>query len=84
MSLLLKTKVAPFPKKQLILSEKVTPSEEVEKGTNILNNVEEPVLMTHEKYLDNFQGKYTASTGWFNLDNEWLKRKVSTLEPEFY
>ena len=34
--------------------------------------------------FDNFQGQYTASTGLFNLDNEWLKRKFSTLEPDFY
>ena len=26
----------------------------------------------------------TASTGWFNLDYEWLKRKFSTLEPDLY
>ena len=23
--------------------------------------------------LDKFQGKYTASTGWFNLYHEWVK-----------
>ena len=69
---------------KLILSEKVPPSEGVEKGTNILNDVEYPVLMIREKYLDNFQGKYTESTGWFNLDHKWLKRKFSKLETEFY
>ena len=32
-------KVAPFPKKQLILSEKVTPREEVEKDTKCFNDI---------------------------------------------
>ena len=32
-------KVASFPKKKLVPSDKVTPSEEVEKGTNILNDM---------------------------------------------
>ena len=34
--------------------------------------------------LYNFQGHSTGSTGWFNLDREWLKEKVSTLEPDSY
>ena len=42
------------------------------------------MLMIRRKYLDKFQGKFTASTGWFNLDHEWLKIKFSTLEPKFY
>ena len=48
-------------------SEKVTPSEEVEKGTDLLNDMEEPVVRIHIKDLDNFQGKSTGSTGWFNI-----------------
>ena len=46
-------------KKKLVISEKVTPSEAVEKRTNILNDTEEPVLMIRRNYLDNFQGQYT-------------------------
>ena len=42
-------KVAPY--------EKVTPSEEVEKGNNVLNDMEEPVVTIRRKDLDNFQGK---------------------------
>ena len=65
-------------------NEKVTPSEEFEKGTNILNDMEEPVVTIRRKDLDNFEGKYKVSTDWFNLHHEWLKRKFSTLELEFY
>ena len=60
-------------------SEKVTPSEEVEKRTNLLNDIEEPVHMIRRKDLGNFQGQYTASPGWFNLDHDWLKRNFSIL-----
>ena len=61
----------------------VTPSEEVEKGTNVLEYLKEPVVTIRKNDLDNFQGESTASTGWFNLDHEWLKKKFSTLEPDF-
>ena len=37
MSSFSKKKVAPLPKEKVDPSQKVTPSEEVEKGTNILN-----------------------------------------------
>ena len=40
--------------------------------------------MIRIKYLDNFQGQYTVSTGWFNIDHEWFKIKFCTLEPELY
>ena len=43
MLLLLKKKVAQLPKKIAVPSEKVTPSEEFEKGTSILKNIEKPV-----------------------------------------
>ena len=38
----------------------------------------------HGKDLYNFQGQSTASTGWFYLYHEWLKRKFSTPETDFY
>ena len=66
-------------KKKVVPSEKVTPSEEVEKGTTLLNYIEEPVQTIRRKDLDKSQGESTASTGWFNLDNHWLKRKSSIL-----
>ena len=46
--------------------------------------MEELVVMIRKKDLDKFQGQSTGSTGWFNLDHEWLKRKFYTLEPDFY
>ena len=52
-------------------SEKVTSSEEVEKGTNILNDMGYPVVTIRIKGLDNFQGQSIRSTGWFNFDHEW-------------
>ena len=69
MSLLPKKKVAPFLKKKLVPSEKITPSEEFEKGTNPLNYMEEPVHKIHIKDLDKFKGNSTESTGWFNPDH---------------
>ena len=73
-----------FPNKKVVPSEKVTPSEEVEKDTNSLNDMEDPVHMIRAKDLDKFQGQSIGSTGWFKLDQGWLKIKFSTLEPDFY
>ena len=68
-SLLPRKKVAPFLKKRLLPSEKITPSEDFEKGTNSLKYMEEPVHKIRIKDLDNFKGNSTESTGWFNLDH---------------
>ena len=76
-----KEKVALFPKKKLAPGEKVIPSEEFEKGTNLFNDMEEQVHTIRRKYLDKFQGKSTGSTGWLNLDHEWLKRNFLYLNP---
>ena len=57
-------------KKKLVPGENLTPSEEVERGTNILNAMEQPVYMIRRKDLDNFQGQSKVPTGWFNLDHE--------------
>ena len=46
--------------------------------------MEEPVFTIRRNNLDKFQGQSTASMGWFNLDHEWLKRKFSTLQTDFY
>ena len=77
-------KVALFPEKILMTSDKVTPIEEVEKYNNILNDMEDPVHTIGRKDLDKFQGQSTDSTGCLNLYHEWLKRTFSILEPEFY
>ena len=46
--------------------------------------MEEPVHAIYRKGLDKFQWHSTGWTGWFKLNNENLKRKFSTLEPNFY
>ena len=84
MSSLTKKKVTPFPKKKLVTSEKVTPSEEVDKVTKNVDDMKAEVFIIRRKDLDNFEGKSIGSTGWFNLDHEFFKRKFSTLEPDFY
>ena len=73
-----------MPKKKVELREKVTPGGEVEKVIHILNDMEEPVHTMRKKDLDNVQGQSTGSTGWSNLDHEWLNRKFSILKTYFY
>ena len=76
--------IGPLTKKFFVTSEKVTTSEKAEKGTKTLDDIKDPVVKIHRENLDNFQGQSTGSTGWFNLNRDWLKEIVSTLEPEFY
>ena len=46
--------------------------------------MEEPVHTIRRKGLDKLQGQSIESTGWLNLDHEWLKRKLYIPEPDFY
>ena len=46
-------KVTPLLNKKLVTSEKVTPSEEVDKGTKNLVDTGKPVVMICRKDLDN-------------------------------
>ena len=64
----------PISEEKVPPSKKVKPSEEVKKGTDLLDDMGEPVVMICRKYLDKFQGQSTASTGWFNIDHEWFKK----------
>ena len=80
MSLFLKEKVTLFPKKKVVKSEKVTPSEEVDKGTKHLDYMIEAVVKIHREYLDNFEGQSIGSTDWFNPDNEFQKESFLQLE----
>ena len=41
----------------------------------------EAVVTIRRKDSDNFEVWSKEPTGWFNLDHEFIKRKVSTLEP---
>ena len=74
----------PISEEKVAPSEKVTLSEEVEKVTKMLDDIEYPVVMIGRKKLDNFQGQSRWSTGWFNIYFEWLREKNSTPEPDFY
>ena len=58
-----KEKVSPLTKKKVDPNKKVTPSEEVERGTNIFNDMEEPVVRIRRNDYDKFQGQSTGSTG---------------------
>ena len=79
-----KKKVTPLPKKKVVTSQKVTPSEEVGKGTRNLDDMKYAVVTIRNKYLDNFEEQSIGSTGWFNLYPEWLKIKFYTIKPDFY
>ena len=68
-----KEKVTPFPKKKVVTSEKVTKSEDVDKGTKNLDDMKEAVLTIRGKDLDKFEGQSKGSIGWFNLDHELKK-----------
>ena len=46
--------------------------------------MKEAVVTTRRKDSDKFESQSKVSTGWFNIDHEFLKRKFSTLKPEFY
>ena len=74
----------PLSEKRVLTTENVTTSEEVDKGTENFKDTREAVVMICRKDSDNFEGQSKRSTGWFNLDHEFLERKFSTIEPEFY
>ena len=41
-----------------------------DKGTDKLDDMKEAMFTILRKDLDNFEGRYKVSTGWFNLDSE--------------
>ena len=48
-------------------------NEEVEKSTEKLEDTKKAVVTIRRKDSDKFEGQYKGSTGWFNLDHEFLK-----------
>ena len=42
------------------------------------------MVTIRRKDSNNFEVQSKGSTGWFDLDHEFLKRKFSTLKPDFY
>ena len=65
-------------------TDEITTSKEVEKGSEKLEDTKEAVVTIRRKDSDQFEVQSKVSTGWFNLDHEFQKRKFSTLEPDFY
>ena len=64
-------------------TENITTNEEVEKGTENLIDMKEAVIKILRKDSYKFEGKSKVSTGWFNIDHDFLKRKSSTPESDF-
>ena len=83
MSSLPNKQLTPFSKKKVVTSEKVKTSEDVDKGTKNLDGIKQAVFTILGKDLDNFEGQSKGYTSWFNLNDEFFKRKISTLEPDF-
>ena len=42
--------------------------------------MKEAVVTVCGKDSDKFEGQSKGSTGWFNIDNNFIRRKFSTLE----
>ena len=68
-----KEKSSTILKERVHPSKKVTPTDDFEKGNNIFNVMEEPVVTILINYLDKFQGRSSGLTGWMNLDHKWFK-----------
>ena len=68
-----KEKLTTWLKKKVVTSEKVTTSEEVDRGTKYLDDIKESAVTISRKDSDNFESKSKGSTGWFNLDYNFLK-----------
>ena len=75
---------APFRKKTLFTTQKVATSEDNDKGTKNPDDMKKGVVTIRWKDLNHFEGRYKESRSWFNFDHEFLSRKISTLEPDFY
>ena len=65
-------------------TDNITTNEDVDKGTEKLEYMKKAVVTIRRNNSDKFEGQSKESTGWFNLDCEFLERKFSTLEPDFY
>ena len=66
------------------LLEKESLANNVEKGTDELSDIKQAVVTIRRKALYNFEGQSKGSTGWFKLDNRFLKTTFSTTHSELY
>ena len=64
-------------------TEKVTTSQEVDKGTKKLNDMKEAVVTIRGKDSDNFEGQSKVSIGWFNINHELKKESFLHLNRTF-
>ena len=55
-------------------TDNITTNEEVDKGTEKLEDTKEAVVTIRRKGSYRFEGRSKVSTGWFNLDHEFLER----------
>ena len=46
--------------------------------------MKDAVVTIRGKDSDQFEGQSKGYTGWFNIDHDFKKRKISTLEPDLY
>ena len=66
------------------LLEKKSPTRDVEKGTYELEYMKNAVVKIRRKSLDKFEDQSKGYTGWFKLDNRFLKTTFSTIHLELY
>ena len=52
-------------------------TKDAEKGIGELEDMKEAVVTICRKDLDNFEGRYKGSTGWFKLDIDLKETKSS-------
>ena len=69
----------PLPEKKSLTTEKVATSDDEK-----LEDMKEGVVTIRRKGSYNFEGQSKGYTGWFSLDSDFLKIKLSTIEPDFY
>ena len=54
------------------------------KGTDELVDIKKSVVTIRIKGIDEFECQSKRSTGWFKLDNGFLKTKFTSINSEFY
>ena len=59
-------------------TENIATNEEVDKGSEKLEDMKEAVVTICESYSDNFEGQSKGSTPWFNIDHELKKESFYT------
>ena len=65
-------------------TDNIKTNEDVDKGTEKLEDMKEAVVTICRKDSDKFEGQYKGSKIWFNLDRQFFRGKISTIEPDFY